>query len=833
MSLHDESPAPQGGDGEPQAEFEIPGMDVPVFANAAAILTPQEDARRKDLCDAAVGYAGHGWRIVPVHWIDDSGNCSCPRGEECPSPAKHPVHDGWQNVATCDQVDVATWWRPENRGQTMTEWFPLANIGIVTGRKSGIFVLDEDTYNGGDQTLANYVRRHGEMPETRIHDTGSAGKHYFFIAPPDFDVRNSAGKTLGRGLDVRGENGFVVAPPSMSAKGFYELNPVHDIAPSAAPDWLLERLRHYDQGQNGSMGAGQFVTESTGSALKYVEAALRAESDRMRNAAEGVRNDTLNQCAFSLGTLGGAGLLSEEAAFSALREAALAAGLGEHEIRATFLSGWTSGLEKPRSVQWQSMGAVWPMRARTEFGNCDRMGDHFGRVLRFCPERNCWMIYEGGVWRQGTRDEGMWYAQMMIRSLPETEALSYDTEKIASEDGSEPPTSPREDFIQWTFTQQKASACRNAAELAKGAPLMRMSQDTFDSDPLLLNARNGVVNLATGDLLKHDPEQRMTLQAAAPFLGPDTPAPQWEAFLRRVQPSADMRGYLQRVAGYCATGLTIEQVFFLMHGAGANGKSVCQGVLSAILGSYAQTMPVDTLMASSIDSRIPNDVARMAGRRFLVAAESKQGKSLDEARMRALTGGDTIAARYMRAEYFEFRPVGKLQLTTNHLPRLSDDKATWRRIHVIPWPVQIPEEERDGFLQERLIREEAAGILAWIIRGAIAWNQDGLRRPREVDDAVAAYQRDEDTVAQFVEECIIVHENRVPRGIGRSANEIYAAYERWCAYEHIKTPMSPKALSQRLKKMFPHPEDHFRTNGWTGFPRLQTRETWELGGGAA
>ena len=785
-------------------------------------LTPAEDERRSELCRAASDYAHRlGFAVIPVRWIEH-GICSCPRGEECPSPGKHPVHDGWPDVATSDPVAVAHWWRPEPAEPLPAEWFPRANIGIVTGRRSGIFVLDVDTYNGGTASLTGYENRHGPMPETRIHGTGSDGKHYFFAHPADFEVRNNASSALGQGLDVRGRNGFVVAPPSVSAKGVYELNPAHDVEPQPAPEWLLDLLRRYDREQTGQALAGAMPQAAGTAGRRYAEAALRAETEKMRRAAPGRRNDTLNQCAFSLGTLGGAGLLEESVAFTALREAARDCGLSEGEVRATFLSGWKSGLAKPRQVQLSAdRQREWPARAMTEFGMADRMADHYGDALGWCPERATWMTYRQGVWVTDTPATGEWYAQMMIRSLPETEALSYEDDPGLADDGKTETKSPRAMFTEWLAKQQTSKAVASAAKLAKGLPLMRMDQATFDLDAMKLNVRNGVIDLTTGRFLPHSPDDRMTLQADAYYRKGES-APQWDAFLRRVQPDPDMRAYLQRVAGYCCTGRTDEQAMFLWNGSGANGKSVGQGVLAHVLGTYAQTLPVSTLMASSVDDRIPNDVARMAGRRFLVASETKQGKALDEQRLKQLTGGDTVSARYMRAEWFDFRPVGKIQLTTNHLPRMSDDAATWRRIHLITWPVVIPEHERDGTLQERLIKEEAPGILNWIIAGCLAWQQEGLAPPEGVLRAKEEYRIEEDPVEQFIA-AMLDEVDPVPRHVGRSTAEIFAAFEFWAAAERLTSevrPIGQKALTRRLKK---RGYVHYNAGGWSGFPGLQVR----------
>jgi hypothetical protein len=261
----------------------------------AGLLTPEQEKRRQELQKAAVGYARRGWLVVPVRHITDEELCSCDRGADCKSPGKHPVHDGWPEVASCDPDTVASWWRPNPGPNVLAhEWYPLANVGIVTGAGSGIFVLDVDIKAdpalSGEITLASLARQHGELPATRIHHTGSGGMHYIW-RHPGFQVRNSAGKLLGmdagKGLDIRGENGFIVAPPSVSAKGAYEINPAHDVEPADAPEWLLDMLRREDDRQNGVMVPGDAPDAGLPYVRRYVESALRAEAGEVSDSAQG------------------------------------------------------------------------------------------------------------------------------------------------------------------------------------------------------------------------------------------------------------------------------------------------------------------------------------------------------------------------------------------------------------------------------------------------------------------------------------------------------------------------------------------------------------------
>lgn len=820
MTEINKAPAPGNGAGAPRSaaappageiSFNLaPAQDLPAVTGP---LSGERDERRAAIMRAAMDCAGRGWKVIPVHWVTDEGACSCKLAGKCPSAGKHPIHVNWPKVATSDTSVILDWWR-QSAQLPARDWYPAANLGIVTGSDSGIFVLDNDEYAGGGLTLAKYARRHGEMPVTRVHQTGGGGQHLIFTHPR-FPVRNSARKRIGDGLDIRGEHGFIVGPGSVSAKGPYEVMPVHDIDPAPAPAWLLHLLEEEDHGQRGTLIAGAEPSSGTGIARRYAEAAMRKSAERMREAQPGTRNDVLNEVSFSLGTLGGAGLVTEEAAWLAIHEAALSTGLDEVEIKRTYLNGWRAGLKEPRQIQWNVNGE-WPIRARTDIGMADRMADHFADVLRWCPERKTWMTYVNGVWISATPETGEWYAQHMVRRLIDTEGEAYDDEpgdSFTPDGDSEAARSPREDFIHWVNTKAHTiKAISAAARLGRGLPLMQISQAGFDPDALYLNCLNGVADLVTGQLVQHDPELRMTLQCPVSYM-PGATAPQWEAFLARVQPDPGVRAYLRRVAGYSATALTSEQVFFLHHGNGANGKSVWFDVVGRILGGYNQAVPVETLLATQIEGRVPNDVARMDGRRMLTAAETKMGKQLDEAKLKQLTGGETITARYMRGEFFEFKPVGTIHLATNHLPRMSDDGATWRRIRLVTWPVEIPEDERDPDLANRLFREEGEGIMNWIVQGAKEWREMGLAVPECLKAAAQDYREEEDFVGRFVKECMttgLPAQNKRP---GSGVGEVWAFYNNWAessgapAYKQI-------ALTAKLKKILPHA----RSNGWAGYP---------------
>jgi hypothetical protein len=191
-----------------------------------------------ELLAAAHAYAKHGWRVTPLHHVNSRGTCSCRLGVNCSTPGKHPVHTDWTGTASSAGPDVQEWWEAR----------PKANVGIVTGADSGLWVLDVDPDKGGFDTLGSLIAEHGALPATRLHSTGSGGVHYLFRWP-DFEVLNTS-SYLGPGIDTRGTGGQVVAPPSTSSKGPYRV--LADVELLDAPEWLLERMReHSEQHRNG------------------------------------------------------------------------------------------------------------------------------------------------------------------------------------------------------------------------------------------------------------------------------------------------------------------------------------------------------------------------------------------------------------------------------------------------------------------------------------------------------------------------------------------------------------------------------------------------------
>jgi len=250
--------------------------------------------------------------------------------------------------------------------------------------------------------------------------------------------------------------------------------------------------------------------------------------------------------------------------------------------------------------------------------------------------------------------------------------------------------------------------------------------------------------------------------------------------------------FLQRAAGYSLTGSTVERMLLILFGEGKNGKSTLLEVLRDILGDYAMRTPTDTLLDKRDSSGIPNDIARLRGVRFVSASEAEEGQRLAEAKIKDLTGGDTISARFMRSEFFEFMPRFKLWLSTNHKPIIrGTDEAIWDRVKLVPFLVRIPVEERDKHLKEKLLAE-SSGILNWAIQGCLDWQRDGLGEPKAVVDATKGYRQEMDVLGAFFDDrCIVRPDMKV------TAKGLYAAYTSWCE-ANGERQLSQIAIGKRL-----------------------------------
>lgn len=415
--------------------------------------------------------------------------------------------------------------------------------------------------------------------------------------------------------------------------------------------------------------------------------------------------------------------------------------------------------------------------------------------LRYVGAWGRWFIFDRAVWREDQTMQAFDLARAVCR---EAAARANDP----------------------TERQRLASASTVAAveRLAKSDRRHAGTVDDWDADPWLLNTPGGVIDLRTGESRQHRASDRMTKMTAVP-LGDDCPT--WRAFLARVTAEdQELQLFLQRMAGYALTGITREHALFFAYGTGGNGKGVFLNTLTGIMASYAAVASMETFTAAN-GSQHPTDLAMLRGARLVTAQETEEGRRWAESRIKSMTGGDPITARFMRQDFFTFQPQFKLAIAGNHKPGLRNvDEAMRRRFNLLPFTVTIGAAERDPDLPNKL-RAEWPGILRWMLDGCLLWQDRGLEAPASVRSATEEYLQAEDTLAGWLDECCILGKN-----LHVAASALYGSWEAWAkAAGEFAGPQ--KRFSQALTSRGFQPAR--MTGGRSGFRGIGLKPTSRYG----
>tara|TARA_B100002003_G_scaffold193510_1_gene183021 strand:- start:3745 stop:6135 length:2391 start_codon:yes stop_codon:yes gene_type:complete len=415
----------------------------------------------------------------------------------------------------------------------------------------------------------------------------------------------------------------------------------------------------------------------------------------------------------------------------------------------------------------------------------------FSELSRYVPQWGAWMFYSEGVWqkdlklqaltkfREFLRHEAhglMTYAEQHAQNLPENEANRV---------------------MKWAREQTKllrqAPTVNSVESMARSNPEVSATPEQFDADPMLLGTPGGAVDLRTGETLPASPDHKLTKRCAVKPAPAGTGAPLWRAFLDRVL-GPEVAAFMQRAAGYALTGQTSEHKLFFLYGTGRNGKSVFLNTLFDIYSDYSKRAPAQTFLDSS-GERHPTDLAGLMGARLVGGSELPPGKAWNESVIKDLTGGDVITARFMRQDFFEYKPQFTLFIAGNHQPSFRGiDEAIRARVVLVPFTQTIPAEERDPELPEKL-KAEWPAILRWAIDGALMWQRDGLQVPDAVKGASEDYLADEDTVGAFLDE----HVGFVPDARETTA-DVYQRFRHWQIQSGVSNPWTQTAVTRALKE---------------------------------
>lgn len=419
----------------------------------------------------------------------------------------------------------------------------------------------------------------------------------------------------------------------------------------------------------------------------------------------------------------------------------------------------------------------------TDLGNAKRFVFQHGANIRYCYQAGNWIYWDGNRWRFDDSGE-------MLRLAKKTAESIY-------EDIYNPKSSDRSSIIEWAETSQSGARIREMIKLAESEYGMQITLEELDSNQWLLNCQNGVIDLKTGELLPHEKQYFMTRIAPIDYLY-ESKSEVFENFLETVIPDTKIRKFVQRAMGYSLSGDVGEEKLFFAFGVPASGKSTLLNAVCKVLGDYAAITEFESFISKPNGNSGPrNDLARLVGKRFVMGSEIENGKKMDTGLVKQLTGGDSITARFLHKEFFEFKPVFKLWLASNYQPKIdADDLGMWRRVVQIPFMNQIPEEKRDPKVKQELgnLQKTGPAILAWMVEGCLEWQKKGLGIPEEVVKSTKEYRESMDPLKDFIEDCCLINP------LAKVENsELWVQYEEWCEANGERGKLGRKTFKNKLE----------------------------------
>lgn len=696
-------------------------------------------AEAKNMKEWALHYAEMGLAVFPLACRD-----------------KVPAVVGGCKVATTERTTIERWWDKN----------PQYNIGIATGNKSsGLVVIDLDVDKNkgidGYDVLRDWQNKHGKLPETWQSITGRGGYHYFYKDA----IVHSNRVGLYEGVDIRGEGGYIVAPPSVHPNGNiyeweqgpeeYEIAQVDNIV----NDFLKGEKQRRDSEHKTNFKVPELIPEGKRvDTIVRLIASLRTKGldDDAIKAAVRVENEKRCNPPLKEKEL-------EKAVFPALKR--------DWQIHSPYYNNFNAMNENDNKYvnevlkKLNELNAVerFPMNDR---GSADLFATVFMDVSRYNPTKKDWMYYDGTRWVAD--QEGM-RAKRNAKTLADV-LVRYSATVFLPDD-------KRQSYIKYTAGMMNYRSRNVMVTDAKDLNFFENME--LDKDDFLINCRNCVLNLSEDQpkVLEHNADLLLSKICNASY-NPAATCSLWEKTINEImQGDSSKIKYLQKMSGRFLTGDTSEEEFYIFFGATTrNGKSTITEILLFLLGDYATTISPESLaIKANKDSRTASpDIAKLAGTRLVVASEPPRRMLFDSSLVKTLTGRDSISARFLHENEFQFKPKFKLILNSNYLPVINDKTVfSSNRVKVIPFERHFAEKEQNKHLKEQL-QQEIDGILNWCIEGLYMYRKEGLEPPEAVRTATHEYSEDSDKTGKFISECLVRSEHNL------AAKDVYEKYSQWC-----------------------------------------------------
>ena len=655
---------------------------------------------------------------------------------------KTPIIQQWTKNASNDPKVIEAW----------ELQYPGCNWGLATGKRSGIIVIDIDPRHGGDIQWKRLTI--GKKFKTTVCKTGGGGEHYYFRIPTGVTIGNSA--SVQQGIDIRGDGGQAVIPPSIHESGqeYTWAQAPWDTPPAIIPDWLLEIINktNVDQSLGGPMVNGQ-------------------------------RNNAIFHQALLLARQGSP-MEFTVAAMKLWRDEADAQDISNDEVEKTVESAYKRGEQEKQA---RSAHGV----EKTDSDNADRLVRLYNQKIRYASGLG-WLIWNDKAWEPDEDD-----ARIIVCA---TESMTMLRDEALEEAKIPEQFKTALSKAQWAMLSLNAGKLHSAVELASTRESIRVPIIQLDNESThwMLNVKNGTVDLRTGTLLPHDSRRMITKMIDIDY-DPAATCPFWEHTLELAfDNNQELITYMKRAIGYSITGSVDEQCLFICWGEhGNNGKSTILETIQHLLGPYAQMSDMKVITASDNDNRVASSLAKLPGVRLVSMNEAEENQRLSEALIKQLTGGDTIQACKKFKAPFEFNPLFKLWIRTNEKPIIRGmSNAIWRRIKLIPFEKPIPAEFRRRRSEvDEMLKLELKGILAWCIEGALEWSNHGLPESEIVTAATAGYRSEMDIIESFFDDCVITNSTGfIPR------SDLYQTFSRWAKENGIRFVMTSDAFGKRVGK---------------------------------